>query len=103
VRTVVKKQFDGMSGKQAERKWSELFRRATNTSGGKPRFSLQGAKRYLYEYDGYSGGHQELDRIIKLLEKNGIKCHASGSDSPLDVSSFQHMYDFEDGGLGLLW
>ena len=88
-----------MSGKQAQRKWNELFRRVTNAGGGKPRFSLQGANAYLYEYDGYSGGHQELDRIIKLLEKNGIKCDVSISDSPLNVSSFEYMYEFEDGGL----
>jgi hypothetical protein len=40
---------------------------------GTPRFSLKGAKAYLYEYEGYSGGHEELDRFIKLLKRNGIR------------------------------
>jgi hypothetical protein len=87
-----------MSGKQAEKKWSELFRRVTAT-GGKPRFSLRGAKDYLYEYNGYSVGHQELDRIIALLEKNGISSDASEEDSPMNVSSYRDSYRFEDGGL----
>jgi hypothetical protein len=43
-----KKQFHGMSGKQAQRKWSELFCRVANRDDGTPRFSLIGAKGYLY-------------------------------------------------------
>jgi len=88
-----------MSGKSAFKKWSDLFCRVANLDDGTPCFSLIGAKGYLYGYDGYLGGHEKLDRIIKLLEKNGIKCRISGSDSPLNVSSFEYMYDFEDGAL----
>jgi hypothetical protein len=29
--------------------------RTTDLDDGTPRFSLKGAKSYLYEYDGYSG------------------------------------------------
>jgi hypothetical protein len=88
-----------MSEKSAFKKRSDIFCRVANLDDETPRFSLIGAKGYLYEYDGYSGGHEWLDRIIKLLEKNGIKCRVSGSDSPLNVSSFEYRYDFEDGGL----
>ena len=69
-----------------------------NRDDGKPRFSLTGAKSYLYSYDGYLGGYQKLDRIAKLLKKNGIECHSSGSDSPLNVADYKDRYDFEDGG-----
>jgi hypothetical protein len=65
----------------------------------KTRFSLTGAKSYLYSYDGYLGGYQKLDRITKLLKKNGIECHSSGSDSPLNVADYKDRYDFEDGRL----
>jgi len=88
-----------MSREQAQRKWNELFSRVKDTAQGEPRFSLRGARDYLYDYDGYSGGHRELDRIIELLKKNGVACEASGSDSPLNVSSFEYKYAFEDGGL----
>ena len=49
-----------MSDKSASKKWSDLFCRTTDREDGTPRFSLKGAKAYLYEYDGYSGGHAEL-------------------------------------------
>jgi hypothetical protein len=87
-----------MSDKSALNKWSDLFCRTKDREDGTPRFSLKRAKSYLYEYDGYSGGHEELDRIIKLLKENRIKCDVSGSDSPLNVSSFEYTYHFADGG-----
>ena len=87
-----------MSGKQAQTKWSDLFCRVANREDGTPRFSLKGAKAYLYEYDGYSGGHAELDRIIKLLKSIGLKCHVSGADSPMNVADYKYIYHFEDGG-----
>jgi hypothetical protein len=34
----------------------------------RPNSLFKGTKDYLYAYDGYSGGHKELDRIIKLYE-----------------------------------
>src|SRR5215469_10637182 len=55
------------------------------------------AKSYLYEYDGYSGGHEELDRIIELLKSIGIKCHVSGANSPMNVADYEYVYHFEDG------
>jgi len=89
-----------MSEKSAFKKWTNLFCRVANRDDGTPRFSLIGAKSYLYSDLGYLGGHEKLDRIIKLLEKKGIKRHGSESASPgLNVSSFEYMYDFEDGGI----
>jgi hypothetical protein len=79
-------------------KWSDLFCRLTDREDGAPRFSLKGAKAYLYEYAGYSGGHAELDRIIKFLKSIGIKCHVSGADSPMNVRDTEYVYQFEDGG-----
>jgi hypothetical protein len=42
---------------------------------------------------------------MQLLDKKGIKCHVSGadspSDSPLNVSNFEHVYCFEDASLTL--
>jgi hypothetical protein len=71
-----------MSGGSVSKKWSDLFCRVANRDDGTPRFSLIGAKGYLYSDLGYLGGHEKLDRIIKLLEKKGIKCHVSESSSP---------------------
>jgi hypothetical protein len=79
-------------------KWSDLFGRTTDSDDGMPRFSLKGTKSYLYDYDGYSRGHDELDRIIKLLKRNCIECDVSGADSPMNVSNFEYIYRFEDGG-----
>jgi hypothetical protein len=87
-----------MSDNSASNKWNDLFRRTTDREDGTPRFSLKGARAYLYEYDGYSGGHKELDRIIELLKRNCIRCDASGANSPMNVSNFEYMYHFEDGG-----
>lgn len=79
-------------------RWTDLFCRTTECAAGTPRFSLKGAKAYLYEYGGYSGGHKELDRIIELLKRHGIKRRVSGSDSPMNVMDFEYVYRFEDGG-----
>jgi hypothetical protein len=89
-----------MNLKAVSKKWSDIFCRVANRDDGTPRFSLIGAKGYLYSGLGYSGGHEELDRIIKILNKEGIKCYASESSSPgLNVASFEYTYGFEDGGL----
>jgi hypothetical protein len=87
-----------MSNKSTSNKWGDLFCRTTDREDGTPRFSLKGAKSYLYEYAGYSGGYEELDRIIKLLKSIDIKCHVSGSDSPMNVRDTEYRYQFEDGG-----
>jgi hypothetical protein len=39
-----------------------------------------------------------LDRIIEILKTNCIRCDVSGSDSPMNVSNFEYVYHFEDGG-----
>jgi hypothetical protein len=90
--------YDRVRNKSTSNKWTDLFCRTTDREDGTPRFSLKGAKSYLYEYAGYSGGHKELDRIIKLFKSIGIKCHVSGSDSPMNVRDTQDVYRFEDGG-----
>jgi hypothetical protein len=90
-----------MSDYRASRKWNDLFCRTTDREEGTPRFSLKGAKGYLYEYEGYSGGHEELDRIIKLLKNNCIKCDVSGADSPMNVANFEYEYHFDDGGFAI--
>jgi hypothetical protein len=82
-------------------KWNDLFCRTTDRKNGTPRFSLKGAKAYLYEYDGYSGGHEELDRIIELLKSNGIECDVSGADSPMNVANYEYEYHFDDGGFAI--
>jgi hypothetical protein len=81
-------------------KWSDLFARLPDDKDGTPRFSIRGGAKYLfYDYDGYSGGHKALDEIIGILESNGIDPYTSESDSPLNVSSYETSYDFQDGGL----
>src|ERR1700726_4477510 len=90
-----------MSDNNVANKWNDLFCRTTDREDGMPRFSLKGAKAYLYEYDGYSRGHPELDRIIKLLKRNCVKCDVSGVDSPMNVSNFEYIYNFEEGGFGI--
>jgi hypothetical protein len=87
-----------MSDDNVSIEWAELFCRVTDREDGTARFSLKGAKAYLYEYGGYSGGHEELDRIINLLKSIGIKRHVSGADSPMNVMDFEYVYRFEDGG-----
>jgi hypothetical protein len=87
-----------MSDDSGSKKWNDLFGRTTDREDGTPRFSLKGAKAYLYEYDAYSGGHEELDRIIKLLKSNCIRCDVSGADSPMNVANFEYEYHFDDGG-----
>jgi hypothetical protein len=93
-----KEQSDGTSGKQSQTKWSDRFCRVATREAGKPRFSLKGAKAYLYGYDGYRGGHADLDWIIQFLKGIGIKRHLYGSDSPLNVANYEYIYYFEDGG-----
>jgi hypothetical protein len=89
-----------MNLKAVSKRWSDIFCRVANRGDGTPRFSIKGAKGFLFEYDGYSGGHEKLDGIIKLLETKGIKCDVSESSSPgLNVASFEYIYYFEDGGL----
>jgi hypothetical protein len=85
-----------MSDKSASIKWTDIFCRVRNLDDGTPRFSVIGAKSYLYEYDGYSGGHEALDQIIQILEKHGQRRHVSGEDSSLNVSSFEYLYFFPD-------
>ena len=85
-----------MKLKAVSTQWSEVFCRVANLDDGTPRFSIKGAKGFLFEYDGYSGGHQELDQTIELLKKHGQTCHVSGNDSSLNVSSFEYLYFFPD-------
>jgi hypothetical protein len=61
-----------MSNRNTPQKWTNLFCRVADRDANTPRFSLIGSKGYLYEFDGYFGGHEELDQIMKILEKNGI-------------------------------
>jgi hypothetical protein len=89
---------NNMSDNTDSKKWTDLFCRAADREDGTPRFSLKGAKSYLYEYAGYPGGHAELDGIIELLKSIGIKCHVSGADSPMNVRDTEYIYHFEDGG-----
>jgi hypothetical protein len=37
--------------------------------------------------------------IRRCLKEDLDRLNVSGSDSPLNVSSFEYTYDFEDGGL----
>ena len=85
-----------MKLKAVSTQWSEVFCRVANLDDGTPRFSIKGAKGSLFEYDGYSGGHQELDQTIEILKKHGQTCHVSGDDNSLNVSSFEYLYFFSD-------
>jgi hypothetical protein len=58
---------NSMSLKRVSNKWSDLFCRVANRDDRTPRFSLIGTKGYLYSDLGCLGGHEKLDRIIKLL------------------------------------
>ena len=76
-----------------------MFCRVADRDANTPRFSLIGSKGYLYGFDGYFGGHEELDQIMKILEKNGIKRNSSGSYNPASsVSTYEWVYNFQDGG-----
>ena len=65
-------------------KWSDWFCRVADRDAKTPRFSIIGSKSYLYEYDGYRGGHEELDRIIKLLRDHDIDCYVSRHGQPYE-------------------
>jgi hypothetical protein len=83
-----------------DRRWSDLFSRLADAGKDIPRFSIRGGPKYLfYDYDGYSGGHEILDRIIGLLQSYGVDPYTTESDSPSNVSAYETYYDFEDGGL----
>ena len=51
-----------MTEERVSEKWSDWFCRVADRDANMPRFSLIGSKGYLYEFDGYFGGHEELDR-----------------------------------------
>ncbi len=90
----------GDPGVSIERRpWSEAFRRVSTLDETKPRFSITGAMEYLY--NGYSDGHQVLDRIIELCEGLDLpKRQVRDLGSPMnDSSSYEDHYDFLDGGL----
>jgi hypothetical protein len=90
--------LEKVSTMSAYNNWTDLFGRTADRGDGTPRFSLKGTKAYLYEYDGYSGGHHELDLIISLLKSNHIECGVSGADSPMNVANYEYAYYFDDGG-----
>jgi hypothetical protein len=69
-------------------KWTNLFCRVADRDANTPRFSLIGSKGYLYGFDGYFGGHEELDQIMKILEKNGI---------PLEVTILRVVFQLMNG------
>src|SRR6201996_7832721 len=64
-------------------KWTDLFCRAKDSSSGERRYSLKGARSYLFGFDGYQKGDFEpLDCIIALLESGGIKPIIEGTGAP---------------------
>jgi hypothetical protein len=87
-----------------KRRWSEGFRRSSRLDETKPLFSIRGAMAYLYDEDGYLGGHEDLDRIIELCENLDLpERHVS---EPLTAwkmlnssEAYEDYYDFLDGGL----
>jgi hypothetical protein len=84
-----------------EKKWSEGFRRISTLDETKPRFSVRGAMSHLY--DAYTGGHETLDQIIRLCEKEHFaKSEERDLGSPMnDASAYKDHYDFLDGGLSI--
>ena len=82
-----------------EKKWSEGFRRISTLDETKPRFSVRGAIDHLY--DGYTGGHETLDRIVRLCEQaRFVNMEHLDKGSPMrNVTSYEFYYVFLDGGL----
>ncbi len=86
------------------RPWSEAFRRVSTLDETKPLFSIKGAIAYLYDEDGYCGGHDDLDGIIELWEN--LDLPARHVSEPLtawkmlnSAQAYENYYDFLDGGL----
>ena len=86
------------------RPWSEAFRRVSTLDETKPLFSIKGTIAYLYDEDGYCGGHDDLDRIIELWEN--LDLPARHVSEPLtawkmlnSAQAYENYYDFLDGGL----
>lgn len=84
-----------------EKKWSEDFRRISTLDETKPLFSVRGAIDHLYE--AYTGGHETLDRIVGLCEKERFaKREERDLGSPMNnASAYDDYYDFLDGGLSI--
>lgn len=88
-----------------KRRWSEAFRRRSALDDTKPVFSIKGTMEHLF--DGYSGGHDDLDRMIELCEDLNLPTrHVS---EPLtawkmlnNAEAYEDHYDFLDGGLRVL-
>jgi len=79
--------------------WSTVFRRVADGPQGQPRFFLRWSRHSLTSYDGYSGGHDELDLLMAVCEAARFRCARRGLDSPMNVSSFEIKYFVADGGL----
>lgn len=87
-----------------KRRWDEAFRRISTPEETKPLFSVRGAMAYLYDENGYIGGHDDLDRIIVLCEN--LELPDRHISEPLtawkmlnSAEAYEDHYDFLDGGL----
>ncbi len=88
-----------------KRRWSEAFRRRTTLDETKPVFSIKGTMEHLF--DGYSGGHDDLDRMIELCENldlpnRHIREPLTAWKMLNSAEAYEDHYDFLDGGLRIL-
>ena len=71
-------------------KWRSVFSRVKDSDEGEPRFYIRGTRSHLFAYDGYSGMHENLNKIIDFLGGNK-KSFWEGSDSPLNISTYEYV------------
>lgn len=94
-----------MSGVSAtKRRWGEAFRRIPTLEETGPVFSVKGTMEHLYDEGGYLGGHDHIDRIIRLCEN--LDLPARHVREPVTAwkmlnssEAYEDHYDFLDGGL----
>ena len=87
--------------KSREIRWTDYFRRAKGDEYGPVRFYVRGSNSYHYSDCGYTGGHDETDRLVERCKSERFPCKRVSSGSPANVSSYETYYRFLDGGMAL--
>lgn len=78
--------------------WRTVFSRVRDDPNGLPRFYVKGSRAHLFDYDGYQGRHEFLNRILEFFGENRSRWKVS--DSPLNVSSYSLHLDYDPDGSG---
>ncbi len=84
------------------RPWRDVFRPAASYFTGHRRFCLRRSYGDLLEMDGYSGGNDDLDRILDLCGEHSFPAEKWGSSSPVNATDHNLQVWFLDGGLRVL-